>query len=87
MQAERLSNELADSVMQSRAAMQLLNPGRVVVVKSQSVSSFAFFPSIRVSPKRKQGLTLPFSVFLPCLYIVLLFSFSSFVLFRKEKLQ
>lgn len=38
-EAEKYSNEISIAVMQSSTAQQFLTPGRVVVVKSQSVSN------------------------------------------------
>lgn len=39
LEAERCSNEILETVMQSSTAQQFLTPGRVVVVKSQTVSN------------------------------------------------
>lgn len=56
LEAEGHSNEISEAVMQSQMVQQFLMPGRVVVVKSQSVSSVTWFlhlyalsPSILVS--------------------------------------
>lgn len=37
-EAEQYSNQISEAIMQSPVAQQFLTPGRVVVVKSQSVS-------------------------------------------------
>jgi len=39
IEAEKYLNQITEGIMQSNAAQQFLVPGRVVVVKSQSVSS------------------------------------------------
>lgn len=39
-EAEKNSNQISEAVMQSSAIQQFLTPGRVVVVKSQSVSVY-----------------------------------------------
>lgn len=75
-EAERLCNEIADSVVQSPAATQFLSPGRVVVVKSQSVSSFAFFPSIHVSLERKKRNNIISFLFSFPVHMFFWFSFS-----------
>lgn len=43
LEAEKLGDYVSETVMQSNAAQQLLTPGRVVVVKSQSVSVSLLF--------------------------------------------
>lgn len=39
-EAEKNINQISETVMQSPAVQQFLTPGRVVVVKSQSVSYY-----------------------------------------------
>ena len=41
-EAEKYNREVLEAVMQTSAAQKLLNPGRVVVVKSQSVSPYSW---------------------------------------------
>lgn len=43
LEAERHNNEILGAVMQSSTAQHFLTPGRVVVVKSQSVSLVTWF--------------------------------------------
>lgn len=39
LEAETYSNQISEAILQSRSAQQFLNTGRVVIVKSESVSS------------------------------------------------
>lgn len=43
LEAEKLGDYVSETVMQSNAAQRFLTPGRVVVVKSQSVSVSLLF--------------------------------------------
>lgn len=38
LEAETYSNQISEAILQSRSAQQFLNTGRVVIVKSESVS-------------------------------------------------
>lgn len=42
LEAEECSNKISESIIQS-SSQQFLKPGRVIVVKSQSVSSYFWF--------------------------------------------
>lgn len=39
LEAETYSNQISEAILQSPSAQQFLNTGRVVIVKSESVSS------------------------------------------------
>lgn len=39
-EAEKYSNQISEAIMQSSSSQKFLTPGTVVVVKSQSVSSY-----------------------------------------------
>ncbi|KAK4785496.1 hypothetical protein SAY86_002185 [Trapa natans] len=58
MEAERLSSEIAESVMQSSLAIQFLSPGRVVVVKSQSDQNHFLGAVIEAEAGKKQYIVL-----------------------------
>lgn len=86
-EADRLSSEMADSVMQSPAA-KFLSPGRVVVVKSQSVSSFAFFSIYSCKSGEETRINIiSFLASFPVHMFFLFFIFSPFILFERERLQ
>lgn len=41
-EAEKYNNQITEAFMKSSSAQQFLTPGRVIVVKSQSVSSYMY---------------------------------------------